>query len=135
MQIGTLNLREHLTLAPEFSASSFGYRLGKSAQVAVQQVKGYIKQGLHQAVGVDLGKFFDTVSHDVLMSRVSRRINDKRLVKLIGRYQCLYPSAKAKIASLRSADSSFQPLSRLYSMVLSCYRGRLSDPEWLIAQC
>ena len=37
-------------------------------------------------VDVDLSKFFDTVSHDVLMSRVSRKIRDKRLLKLIGRY-------------------------------------------------
>ena len=43
---------------PGFSNSSFGYRPGKSAQDAVQQVKGYIKQGLHQAVDVDLSKFF-----------------------------------------------------------------------------
>lgn len=43
---------------PGFSNSSFGYRPGKSAQDAVQQVKRYIKQGLHQAVDVDLSKFF-----------------------------------------------------------------------------
>ncbi|MCW7551091.1 group II intron reverse transcriptase/maturase [Endozoicomonas gorgoniicola] len=71
---------------PDFSPSSFGYRPGRSAQDAVQQVNQYIKQGLHQAVDVDLSKFFDTVSHDVLMSRVSRKIHDKRLLKLIGRY-------------------------------------------------
>ncbi|UYM18953.1 reverse transcriptase domain-containing protein [Endozoicomonas euniceicola] len=51
---------------PDFSPSSFGYRPGRSAQDAVQQVNRYIKQGLHQAVDVDLSKFFDTVSHDVL---------------------------------------------------------------------
>ncbi|MES9875370.1 MAG: group II intron reverse transcriptase/maturase [Candidatus Thiodiazotropha sp. 6PLUC6] len=71
---------------PDFSSSSFGYRPGKSAHDAVKQVSQYIKQGLHQAVDVDLSKFFDTVSHDVLMLRVSRKINDKRLLKLIGSY-------------------------------------------------
>jgi RNA-directed DNA polymerase len=35
---------------------------------------------------MDLSKFFDTVNHDVLMHRVSRRINDKRVLKLIGKY-------------------------------------------------
>ena len=35
---------------------------------------------------MDLSKFFDTVNHDVLMHRVSRRIKDKRVLKLIGKY-------------------------------------------------
>ncbi|MEO1149205.1 MAG: reverse transcriptase domain-containing protein, partial [Cyanobacteria bacterium J06638_22] len=37
-------------------------------------------------VDLDLEKFFDTVHHDVLMSRVSRKVHDKVLLKLIGRY-------------------------------------------------
>lgn len=36
--------------------------------------------------GVSLAKFFDNVDHDILMARVARRINDKRLLALIGRY-------------------------------------------------
>ena len=35
---------------------------------------------------MDLSKFFDRVQHDVLMSRVSRKVHDKRLLRLIGRY-------------------------------------------------
>lgn len=35
---------------------------------------------------MDLSKFFDRVQHDVLMTRVSRKVNDKRLLRLIGRY-------------------------------------------------
>lgn len=35
---------------------------------------------------MDLSKFFDTVNHDVLMSRVSRHIYDKRVLRLIGKY-------------------------------------------------
>ena len=35
---------------------------------------------------VDLSKFFDRVNHDILMTRLSRHIQDKRLLKLIGRY-------------------------------------------------
>ena len=35
---------------------------------------------------IDLEKFFDTVDHDVLMSRVSRRIRDKGLLRLLGKY-------------------------------------------------
>jgi len=35
---------------------------------------------------LSLSKFFDTVNHDVLMHRVARKIKDKRVLKLIGKY-------------------------------------------------
>lgn len=37
-------------------------------------------------VDLDLEKFFDRVNHDVLMSRLARRISDKRVLGLIRRY-------------------------------------------------
>ncbi len=33
-----------------------------------------------------MAKFFDNVDHDILMARVARKISDKRLLALIGRY-------------------------------------------------
>ena len=71
---------------PEFSQSSFGSRPQRSAHGAINQIQGYLKQGYRIAVDLDLEKFFDTVHHDVLMSRVSRKVHDKVLLKLIGRY-------------------------------------------------
>ena len=69
-----------------FSASSFGFRPGRSAHGALRQVQGYIKAGYRVAVDLDLAKFFDNVQHDVLMARVASKIRDKRLLALIGRY-------------------------------------------------
>ena len=85
---------------PEFSESSFGFRPKRSAHGAVKQVQAYIKAGYHIAVDLDLQKFFDNVSHDILMVRVARRVGDKRLLALIGRYlragvmvgECVQPS-------------------------------------------
>jgi len=71
---------------PGFSESSFGYRPFRSAQGAVKQIQKIIRSGRRQCVDMDLSKFFDRVQHDVLMSRVSRKVHDKRLLKLIGRY-------------------------------------------------
>lgn len=71
---------------PEFSESSFGFRPKRSAHGALRQVQGYIKAGYRIAVDLDLAKFFDNVQHDVLMARVARKIGDKRLLALIGRY-------------------------------------------------
>jgi len=71
---------------PCFSESSFGFRPGRSAHNAVHHVRDFIRKGYRVAVDADLSKFFDTVDHDVLMCRVARRIRDKRVLRLIGRY-------------------------------------------------
>jgi RNA-directed DNA polymerase len=71
---------------PGFSDASFGFRPGRSAHGALRQVQTYIGEGYRIAVDLDLAKFFDNVQHDVLMARVGRKVRDKRLLKLIGRY-------------------------------------------------
>jgi RNA-directed DNA polymerase len=71
---------------PEFSESSFGSRPKRSAHGAIRQVKTIIKAGSRYAVDLDLEKFFDTVNHDVLMSRIARKVTDQVLLALIGRY-------------------------------------------------
>ncbi len=73
-------------LDPAFSESSFGFRPKRSARQAVEQVRGMIKSGRRVAVDLDLSKFFDRVDHDILMSRLARRIRDKRVLRLIGKY-------------------------------------------------
>ncbi len=71
---------------PTFSAHSFGFRPNRNGQQAVKHVQSIIKQGRRFAVDVDLSKFFDRVNHDLLMSRLSHKLHDKRLLKLIGLY-------------------------------------------------
>jgi RNA-directed DNA polymerase len=71
---------------PLFSENSFGFRPDRSGQQAVKQVQQIIKQKRHIAVDVDLSKFFDRVNHDLLMSLLGRRVQDKRLKRLIARY-------------------------------------------------
>lgn len=71
---------------PTFSESSFGFRPGRSAHQAVRSVSGWIRSGRRVAVDLDLSKFFDRVDHDVLMSRVSRRVHCKGALRLIGSY-------------------------------------------------
>jgi RNA-directed DNA polymerase len=67
----------------KFSDNSFGFRPGRSAQDAVARAQEYLVEGYTWVVDMDLEKFFDRVNHDVLMSRVARRVEDKRLLKLI----------------------------------------------------
>lgn len=76
-----------LVLSPQwdktFSRHSFGFRPGRSAHDAIAQAQTYLEAGYAWVVDMDLEKFFDRVNHDVLMSRVARRVEDKRLLKLI----------------------------------------------------
>lgn len=71
---------------PTFSESSYGFRIGRSAHQAVRKAKEYVEEGGIILVDIDLEKFFDRVNHDVLMSRVARRISDKRLLRIIRRF-------------------------------------------------
>jgi len=71
---------------PYFSEFSYGFRPGRSAHDAVMKVCEYIRQGYSIAVDMDLSKFFDSVNHDVLMHRVTRKVRDKRVLRLIGKY-------------------------------------------------
>jgi RNA-directed DNA polymerase len=72
---------------PTFSNSSYGFRPGRSAHMALEQARKYVAQeGREFVVDLDLEKFFDRVNHDILMSRVARRIGDKRLLLIIRRF-------------------------------------------------
>ena len=71
---------------PTFSDNSYGFRPGRSTHDAVQKAREYVNEGYSWLVDMDLSKFFDRVNHDVLMSRIARRIKDKRLLRLIRRY-------------------------------------------------
>lgn len=71
---------------PTFSDASFGFRPGRSAHQAVARAQGYIRKGYAWAVDIDLEKFFDRVNHDVLLSRVRARVQDRRVVTLIHRF-------------------------------------------------
>jgi len=68
---------------PTFSESSYGFRPGRSAQQAVAQAQQYIAEGHGWCVDLDLEKFFDRVNHDKLMGQIAKRVEDKRLRKLI----------------------------------------------------
>jgi RNA-directed DNA polymerase len=71
---------------PKFSNQSFGFRPNRSAQMAVVRARELIRSGYRWVVDMDLEKFFDRVNHDVLMHRLWKRIQDKRLLRLIRAY-------------------------------------------------
>jgi len=73
-------------LDPSFSESSYGFRPGCNAHQALRRGAEYVRAGRGIVVDIDLEKFFDRVNHDILMSRLARRVGDKRLLRIIRRF-------------------------------------------------
>jgi len=68
---------------PTFSEHNYGFRPRRSAHQAVAAAQQYVAEGHRFVVDIDLEKFFDRVNHDRLMGAVAKRVQDKRLLKLI----------------------------------------------------
>ena len=73
-------------LDPTFSEYSFGFRPGRRAHDAVLVAQSYVQSGRRIVVDVDLEKFFDRVSHDILIDRLQKRIGDAGVIRLIRAY-------------------------------------------------
>jgi RNA-directed DNA polymerase len=71
---------------PHFADQSYGFRPGRSAHQAVRQAQEAITSGHTWVVDLDLEAFFDRVNHDALMARCARRIDDKKVLKLLRAY-------------------------------------------------
>jgi RNA-directed DNA polymerase len=103
---------------PGFSDYSYGFRPGRSAHDAVYQVREYIQEGYRVAVDMDLSKFFDTVNHDVLMHRVARKVRDKRVLRLIGKYLRAGVVINGRLLATRKGVPQGGPLSPLLANIL-----------------
>jgi len=103
---------------PGFSDHSYGFRPNRSAHDAVRQVQAYIKEGYRWAVDMDLENFFDSVEHDVLMCRVARKVRDKRVLKLIGKYLRTGVIVNGRFEQTRKGVPQGGPLSPLLANIL-----------------
>lgn len=103
---------------PDFSESSYGFRLQRSAHQAVLKARQYVREGRRWVVDIDLEKFFDRVNHDILMSRLARRIKDKRVLRLIRRYLQAGMMSNGLTTVRREGTPQGGPLSPLLSNIL-----------------
>lgn len=71
---------------PTFHESSHGFRPGRSCHTAIAEARSHVDEGNEWVVDLDLKNFFDQVCHQRLMSRLAQRVEDKRLLVLIGRW-------------------------------------------------
>jgi group II intron reverse transcriptase/maturase len=111
---------------PTFSDHSYGFRPGRSAHDAVRAAQGYIQSGRRWVADVDLAKFFDRVNHDLLMERLSRRIGDRRVLRLIRRYLVAGIMADGVVVGRHEGTPQGGPLSPLLANVL------LDEVDWAL---
>lgn len=103
---------------PFFSNHSYGFRPGRSAHQAVLQAQQYVSGGRRWVVDMDLEKFFDNVNHDLLLSRVSRRVGDRRVLAVIRRYLQAGTMAGGVESPRQEGTPQGGPLSPLLSNIL-----------------
>ncbi len=76
-----------LVLEPIFEADfqecSHGFRPGRKAHDALEQIQENLKQGRRAVYDADLSSYFDTIPQDRLMRLLERRIADRQVLKLI----------------------------------------------------
>jgi group II intron reverse transcriptase/maturase len=101
-----------------FSEHSYGFRPKRSAQQAVMAAKRYVQEGRRIVVDVDLEKFFDRVSHDVLMGRLAKRIPDRRVLGLTRRYLGAGVMVNGVVRERGEGTPQGGPLSPLLANVL-----------------
>ncbi len=67
----------------DFMPCSFGFRPKKTPRMALSAIVQSINEGYSFVVDVDLKSYFDTISHELLMRLVERRVGDVQVLRLI----------------------------------------------------
>jgi len=105
-------------LEPLFSEHSYGFRPGKNQQQAVEAAQKIVQSGKSYVVDIDLEQFFDRVNQDRLMGRLSKVIEDKRILKLIGKTLRSGVMKDGIIIPTSEGTTQGSPLSPLLSNVV-----------------
>jgi RNA-directed DNA polymerase len=103
---------------PTFSEYSYGFRKGKNAHQALKKVQEYQRLGKRWVVDMDLAKFFDEVNHDVLMSKIAKSIEDKRILRLLRSYLRSGIMIDGMVSQRDKGTPQGSPLSPLLSNIM-----------------
>ena len=80
---GALKLIVEPIFEADFQDGSFGYRPGRSAHEAVERVAEAIVRNKTRVLDLDLQGYFDNIRHDVLLSKVARRVSDPEVLRIL----------------------------------------------------
>jgi len=82
VQMATLLILEPIFEA-DFQDCSYGFRPGRSAHQALEEIRGHLKAGYQAVYDADLKGYFDSIPHPRLMACLRMRIADRSVLKLI----------------------------------------------------
>ena len=77
VQAATLLILEPIFEA-DFLACSYGFRPGRSAHQALEEIRANLTAGYREVYDADLQGYFDTIPHDQLLKAVRMRVTDRR---------------------------------------------------------
>lgn len=80
---GALKLILEPIFESDFQSGSFGYRPKRTAHEAINRVADSIVKERVQVIDIDLKAYFDTVRHDLLLTKVAQRIDDPKVMRLL----------------------------------------------------
>jgi len=98
-----------------FSPNSYGFRPGRNQRQAVEAAQKIVASGKNYIVDIDLSKFFDRVNQDRLVSKLSNLIEDKRIIRLIGKTLRSGVMQEGMIMATKEGTVQGSPLSPLLS--------------------
>ena len=81
-QMATLLILEPIFEA-DFEDCSYGFRPGRSAHQALEEIRGHLKAGYQAVYDADLKGYFDSIPHDKLQACLRMRIADRAVLKMI----------------------------------------------------
>ena len=67
----------------DFEDCSYGFRPGRSAHDALEELRGHLQAGYCAVYDADLKSYFDTIPHDNLLACLRMRVSDRHVLKLI----------------------------------------------------
>jgi group II intron reverse transcriptase/maturase len=105
-------------LDPLFSKSSYGFRPGKNQQQAVEAAQKIVQSGKKFVVDIDLSQFFDRLNQDRLVGRLSKIIDDKRILRIIGKTLRSGVMQDGVVTPTTEGTTQGSPLSPLLSNVV-----------------
>jgi RNA-directed DNA polymerase len=82
VQMATLLILEPI-FEEDFEDCSYGFRPGRSAHQALEEIRGHVKAGYQAVYDADLKGYFDSIPHDKLLACVRMRVVDRSVLKLI----------------------------------------------------
>jgi RNA-directed DNA polymerase len=82
VQMATLLILEPIFEA-DFLDCSYGFRPGRSAHQALEEIRGHLQAGYQAVYDADLKGYFDSIPHSQLLACLRARIVDRSVLRLI----------------------------------------------------